>query len=93
MGTAGAPETGRPPARLGLLVGELLAPKGFLVVASQNASSFDVPETQIVAANASFLPWANEAQGLLGAGKVYQGSQATGVADVTIVVGKDFTAG
>src|SRR5437588_2840468 len=26
MGTAGAPETGRPPARLGLLVGELLAP-------------------------------------------------------------------
>ena len=80
---------GRP--GLGAVVGELLAPRGFLVVASQNASSFDVQETQIVAANASFLPWATEAQGLLGAGKVYEGSQATGVADVTIVVGKDYS--
>jgi hypothetical protein len=77
----------------GAAIGELLAPRGFLVVASQNASSFDVAQSQIVAANQSFLPWASEAQGLLGAGKVYLGTQPTGVADVTIVVGKDFTTG
>ncbi len=77
----------------GAAIGALLATRGFLVVASQNASSFDVLETQIVAANGSFLPWANEAQGLLRAGKVYLGTQPTGVADVTIIVGKDFATG
>lgn len=86
-------ENGSGAPGLGDAVQQLLAPRGFRVVASQNLPKFDVAHTEIVAANASFLPWANAAQRLLGAGRVYVGEQATGIADLTIIVGKDFRAG
>ena len=38
-----------------------------------------------------FLGRAQDVQRLMGAGNVYVGSQPTGIADITIVVGKDFT--
>ncbi len=78
---------------MGQQVGELLAPYGYRVIDSQNASSFDEPETKILASGQRYLKWADEAQGLLGAGKVYLDPQPTGIADIVIIVGKDFGAG
>jgi len=74
----------------GAAIGALLAPAGFRVVASQNATSFNEAETKIVASSSRFLGRAQDVQRLMGAGNVYVGSQPTGIADITIVVGKDF---
>ncbi len=82
---------GRP--GMGALIGSELATSGFRVVAAQNASSFDIRQTEVVASRDSFLPAAREAAKLLGVGKVYVGSQPTGIADITIVVGRDFRSG
>jgi LytR cell envelope-related transcriptional attenuator/cell envelope-related transcriptional attenuator-like protein len=79
---------GRP--GMGAAVASLIAPMGYRVVASQNASKFDVGQTQIVAAGDGFVAAARQVGSLLGVGKVYVGSQPTGIADVTIVVGRDF---
>jgi hypothetical protein len=78
---------------LGAAIDALLAPHGFRVVASQNAGTFKEPETQIIAANDGFMSRADQVMAVLGAGKVYVGAQPTGIADITIVVGKDFTPG
>jgi hypothetical protein len=82
---------GRP--GMGQQVGALLAPYGYRVVESQNGSSFDEPTTKILASGRSYMRWAEEAQGILGAGSVYLDPQPTGVADVVIIVGKDFGTG
>jgi len=66
-----------------------LAPSGYRVVASQNATEFVQVETEIVAASDSLIPHAEDVQAILGAGTVYVGRQATGVADIMIVVGSD----
>jgi len=84
-------ENGR--RNMGAVIGGLLAPHGFRVVAAQDDAYHDEPLSQIVAADPSFLPQARQVASLLKAGNVYIGAQPTGVADVTIVVGKDFTAG
>ena len=73
----------------GLQLDELLAPYGFRVVASENAGGFDVRRTEIVAADAAFLPWAERVRQLIGVGRVYVGRQNTGIADVLVIVGKD----
>jgi hypothetical protein len=67
-----------------------VAPAGFWVVAVQNMRRFNHDETQVVAADQSFLDDATRVASLLGVGRVYVGGQPTGVADVTIVVGKDY---
>jgi len=77
----------------GAAVGELLAIAGFRVVASQNASSFDIAVTKVIAKDSRYVSLAQEAQRLLGAGRVYVGSQPTGISDITIIVGRDFTSG
>jgi hypothetical protein len=69
-----------------------LAIQGYRVVSSQEARS-DLALTQIVASNESFLPKANQVQAILGVGSVYVGPDSSGVADITIVVGKDFKSG
>jgi hypothetical protein len=74
-------------------LGTLLAPAGFRVVAAQNASTFGVKETQVIASGDQFVPDANRVLALIGTGKVYVGSQPTGIADITIVVGKDIQLG
>jgi hypothetical protein len=81
---------GRP--GMGAIVASLIAPFGYRVVAAQNADNFKAPVTQVVAADSSLLPQAQEMVTLLGVGKVYVGGQPTGIADITIVVGKDFKA-
>jgi LytR cell envelope-related transcriptional attenuator len=80
-------------ATVGRELAELLAPAGYRVVAAQDAVSSSVTQTEIVAADDSFAPAAERLQALLGVGMVYVDSQPTGVADITIKVGKDFKAG
>lgn len=82
---------GRP--GMGQEVAELLAPYGYRVIGSQNAASFNEPQTKILAGGQSFMRWAQEAQGVLRAGMVYLDPQPTGIADVVIIVGKDFGTG
>jgi hypothetical protein len=59
-------------------------------VAFQNLSTFDQEETQVVASSSEFLAAAHRAQRLLGVGSVYRTDQPTFLADVTVIVGKDF---
>jgi hypothetical protein len=75
----------------GLDIGAILAPAGYRVVAAQNAETFEVEETEIIAATEGLLPRAEEVRTLLGVGKVYVGPQPTGIGDIVIVAGKDFT--
>jgi hypothetical protein len=82
---------GRP--GMGQQIGSLLAPYGYRVIESQNAGTFDLAETKIVASTDAYQVWAREAQRLLGAGSVYRDAQSTGIADITIVVGKDYGMG
>jgi LytR cell envelope-related transcriptional attenuator len=77
----------------GARIGAILAPSGFRVVASQNASSFGIRDTKIAAADGSFVQWANAAHALLGVGRVVVDERPTGIADITIIVGKDFQTG
>jgi len=70
-----------------------VAPAGYWVVATQEASERPVDSTEIVAGDEGFLEDAEAVHDVLGVGRVYVGTQPTGVADVTIVVGKDYIAG
>jgi len=77
---------------LGTLINDKLAPGGFVVVASQNATHFNARHTQIVATGNAFVDAARRAQALLGIGAVEVSNEPSQLADVTIVVGKDFSA-
>lgn len=79
---------GRP--GIGQEVARILVPEGFRVVASQNARTFDVQTTQIIASSGDDLPAAQRARRLLGTGDIRLGNQPAGLADVTVVVGHDF---
>jgi hypothetical protein len=79
---------GRP--GVGQNVARLLVPSGFRLVSSLNAPKFNVETTRIVAASEEFLDEAYLAQRLLGVGEVYIVDQESLVADLSIVVGKDF---
>lgn len=69
-----------------------LAGLGYRVVASQPARS-RLALTQIVAADDAFLGRATQVQAILRVGSVYVDPESGGVADITIVVGKDFKTG
>jgi LytR cell envelope-related transcriptional attenuator len=75
---------------IGEAVTRALVPAGFRLVSSQNAPAFDVKTTTIVASTEEFLDEARLARELLGVGDVYLGQQPTGVADVSVVIGRDF---
>ena len=77
---------------LGTLINDKLAPAGFVVVASQNATHFNQHRTQIVATGNEFVDAARRAQALLGVGAVEVSNEPSQLADLTIVVGKDFSA-
>lgn len=77
----------------GASIASVLAPIGFRVVSAQSQASKSMLETQVIASDPSFLAQANQVVAVLGRGKVYVGSQPTGIADITIVVGKDLSAG
>jgi hypothetical protein len=75
---------------VGEAVAERILPAGFRVVLSQNATSFDHATTQIVAIGAAHLAEAQRAKAALGVGTVAVTQVPSGLADVTIVVGRDF---
>ena len=81
----GAPGVGEQVARK-------IIPAGFRVVISQNAQSFDIPSTDIFANGKQNVGDAQRAREALGVGQVLASSVPSGVGDITIVVGKDFTA-
>jgi hypothetical protein len=67
-----------------------LVPEGFRIAAAQNAPSFDHKETVVYASSRGALGAAQEAARLLGVSRVTLGGAASGVADITILVGRDF---
>ena len=77
---------------LGTLIDGKLAPYGFSVVTSSNASSFNVKRTDIVASGNGFVAAAQQARKILGVGSVKVSDQPTSLADVTILAGKDLTS-
>jgi len=79
-------------AGVGEQVGRLLIPKGFRVTLSQNAVDFGQKITQIAALGEENLSSARRVRGALGVGRIAVSQVASGIGDVQIVVGKDFTA-
>jgi hypothetical protein len=75
---------------IGEAVAERLLPGGFRVAVSQNASDFDHPETLIVVGSSDDVGLAGRVRDLLGVGSVSV-SVGSGIAPVTVVIGKDFT--
>ena len=75
---------------IGEAVAERIIPGGFRVAVSQNASDFDHPETRIVVGSPDDAALAERVRDLLGVGSVSV-SVGSGIAPVTIVVGKDFS--
>jgi hypothetical protein len=80
--------TGRP--SVGESVARDLIPAGFRIVLSENADSFDHDVTTITATGDEHLDDANRAKRALGVGDVQVTQVPSGLADVTIVVGRDF---
>jgi hypothetical protein len=71
----------------------LLIPAGFRIASSGNASSFDHPVTLVVANRAEDQPAAERARAALGLGSVSVAAVPSGLASVTIVLGRDFHEG
>jgi hypothetical protein len=82
--------SGRP--GVGELVARRLIPEGFRVVVSENATSFDHEVTSIVVAEEGDRTLAERVRDSLGVGEVQVGGPASGLADVTVVVGRDLQA-
>lgn len=80
---SGAPGVGEP-------VAEHVIAGGFRVVVSENASSFDHETTMVVVASEGDRALGERVRDLLGIGEVQVAGPASGIADVTVVVGKDF---
>ncbi|MEX2459305.1 MAG: LytR C-terminal domain-containing protein [Actinomycetota bacterium] len=76
---------------IGGKLGERIVPEGFRVVVSTNAMSFDFEETQIVVRDVKLLDEGRRLRSLLGLGQVSVGEASTGLADITVLIGKDFT--
>jgi hypothetical protein len=82
---SGVPGVGEP-------VAERLIPGGFRLVVSENASSFDHETTLVVVPSEGRRALGERVRDLLGVGEVQVAGPASGLADVTVVVGKDFSA-
>jgi hypothetical protein len=81
---------GRP--NVGEVVAARLLPAGFRVVVSQNAETFRHRRTEIAATDPEFADEAERVRELLSVGRVVVSQVPSGLADITIVVGRDFTA-
>jgi hypothetical protein len=77
---------------VGERVAEHVIPGGFRVVMSENASTFDHGATAIVVAREADRPLGERVRDWLGVGEVQVADVVSDLADVTIVVGKDFSA-
>ena len=74
---------------IGELVAEKILPGGFRIAVSENASTFDHDETLVVVGSSNDVDLAERVRDLLGVGSVSV-SVGSGIAPVTVVVGKDF---
>lgn len=77
---------------VGEAVASRIIPAGFRIVLSQNAQSFDVGLTKVFAQGAAHEEEARAILAALGVGRVRVSAVPSNVGDVTILVGKDFTA-
>jgi hypothetical protein len=73
-------------------VATLIIPEGFRIVLSTNAAAFDHELTAVVALGDEHRRDARRVHGVLGVGVIHVTQVPSGLADVTIVVGKDFAA-
>jgi hypothetical protein len=76
---------------LGEDVAAVLLPEGFRVVVSQNAEPFGYERTKVVANGAAALADARRIREALGVGRVGVSRVPSGIGDITIIVGEDFT--
>ncbi|HEX5937159.1 MAG TPA: LytR C-terminal domain-containing protein [Actinomycetota bacterium] len=76
---------------LGEDVAALLLPLGFRVVLSQNADLFGHERTRVVANSDAAIRDARRVRNALGVGRVRLSQVPSGIGDITIVVGEDFT--
>jgi len=83
--------TGRP--GVGETVAKALIPRGFRIVISENASTFDHRRTLIAASSEASRQAAKRVRRLLGVGTLSVSAVPSGLADVTILVGEDYTNG
>jgi hypothetical protein len=77
---------------IGASLAELIVPRGFRVVVSTNARSFEFETTQIVVRDERFMSVGRRLRSLIGVGQVSVGQASTGLADITVLIGKDFGA-
>jgi hypothetical protein len=76
---------------LGQEVAAVLLPLGFRVVISQNADRFGYERTRIIANSDAALTDARAIRRALGVGRVGVSQVPSGLGDITIIVGEDFT--
>jgi LytR cell envelope-related transcriptional attenuator/LytR_cpsA_psr family len=76
---------------LGEDVAAMLLPEGYRVVVSQNAEPFGYERTQVVANGHAALADARRIREALGVGRVGVSRVPSGIGDITIIVGEDFT--
>ncbi len=76
---------------LGQDVAAVLLPLGFRVVLSQNADLFGYERTRVVANNNGAIADAHRIREALGVGRVGVSQVPSGIGDITIIVGEDFT--
>ena len=76
---------------LGQDVAAVLLPLGFRVVLSQNANLFGYERTRVVANGNGAIEDARRIKEALGVGRVGVSQVPSGIGDITIIVGEDFT--
>jgi hypothetical protein len=76
---------------LGQNVAAILLPLGFRVVLSQNADLFGYERTRVVANGNGAIEDARRIREALGVGRVGVSQVPSGIGDITIIVGEDFT--
>jgi hypothetical protein len=84
-------ENGNGEPGVGEQVAALVIPAGFRVVLSGNAQDFNHPTTDVTANGIETQDEAQRVVDALGVGTVTVSQVPSGIADVTIVVGKDFS--
>jgi hypothetical protein len=76
---------------IGGVMADRIVPAGFRVVVSTNATNFDFETTQIVVRSDKVLDAGRRLRSLLGVGQVSVGQSSTGLADITVLIGRDYT--
>jgi hypothetical protein len=69
-----------------------IVPEGFRIVFSANADEFGLRRTEIIAVGEEHLADAKRLRRALGVGDLVVTEVPSGLSDITIVIGKDFTA-